>query len=194
LATIGFRKGNEKTNVRLTLQQFLADKRSRLIDQWRNLIIGSYPPDAQRFLKREKNRFANPVGQTIAEDVEIIFDAIIQGDEMNKIRSNLDNIIRIRAVQDFTPSQAVGFVLSLKKVIRDELKKGGEHTAEASDELEKLDERIDNMALAAFDIYSQCRHKLFELRINETRNQVSRLLKLANLTIEIPENPPDLKE
>ena len=97
----------------MSLEKLLSDKRSTLIKKWRNLLIGSYPVDAQRFFKKEKNRFSNPVGQTIAEDVEILYNELTVGNNTDKISSSLDNIIRIRAVQNIKPSQAVGFVLQL---------------------------------------------------------------------------------
>jgi len=175
----------------MSLENLLLEKRSTLIKKWRDLIIGSYPTDAQRFLKKEKNRFSNPVGQTIAEDVEILFDALTTGDNTEKIPSSLDNMIRIRAVQDFKPSQAVGFVLRLKKIIREELEKNRQEIDTLHDELEVLEERIEDTALQAFDIYTQCRQKLYEIRVNENNRQVARLLKRANLTIDIPGVDPD---
>ncbi len=175
----------------MSLENLLSDKRSTIIKKWRDLIIGTYPTDTQRFLKKEKDRFANPVGQTIAKDLELLYDEVVKGEDTDKISSCLDNIIRIRAVQDFKPSQAIGFVLQLKRLIRDELEEKGLGNGVIS-EIETLEEGIDNLALSAFDIYSQCRQKLYELRINETKNQVEKLLKRANLTIEIPEHKLDL--
>ena len=152
--------------------------------------MGAYPADTQRFLKKEKNRFSNPVGQTIAEDVEILYDELTAGKDMVKIQSSLDNIIRIRAVQDFTPSQAVGFVFQLRKLIRNAL---GDKALESriQNEMEALEEKIENAALLAFDIYAQCRQKVYEIRVHETRNQVGKLLERANLTVALPGLPPE---
>ena len=138
------------------------------------------------FLKREKSQFANPVGLTISTEIETLYDEIISGDNMEKISSCLDSIIRIRAVQDFKPSRAVAFVLQLKQIIKEEL--GSGH----SDEMRVLDSRIDEIALLAFDIYSACRQKLSEIRVNEVKSQVGKLLERANLISEIPEQRPAL--
>jgi hypothetical protein len=175
----------------MSLETLLTDQRSAIISKWRNLIIGSYPTDTQRFLKKEKNQFANPVGKTLVEDVEILYDALTTGKHTDKISASLDNIIRIRAVQNFKPSQAVGFVLQLKKIVRDELEKNSQDSAALQDEIAALEERIENTALLAFDIYNQCCRKLYELRVNETKRQVGRLLKKANITIDIPGLEPD---
>lgn len=175
----------------MSLEEFLANKKPAIIKKWRDLVIGTYPADTQRFLKKERDRFSNPVGKTIVKDIEVLYDEIVKGKNTDKIALCLDNIIRIRAVQDFKPSQAIGFVLQLKRLIRDVIEeKDPEHKLRG--EIESLEEKIDNVALLAFDMYSQCRQKLYEIRLNETKNQVERLLKRANLKIEIPEHEPVL--
>jgi hypothetical protein len=175
----------------MSLDSLLFDKRSSIIKKWRDLLIGTYPVDTQRFFKREKDRFSNPVGQTIAEDLEILYDQLTTENNIDKISKSLDNIVRIRAVQNFKPSEAVGFVLGLKKLIRKEIGVGA-GADEIKDTFEALEERIEDAALLAFDIYNQCRQKLYELRVSEATNQVSRLLERANLKIEIPEFDPVL--
>ncbi|MFH1293539.1 MAG: RsbRD N-terminal domain-containing protein, partial [Pseudomonadota bacterium] len=103
----------------------------------------------------------------------------------------LENIIRIRSIQDFKPSQAIGFVLQLKKLVREMLESKAPING-LSGELQAFENRIDDIALLAFDIYSQCRQKIYEIRVNEVKNQLGRLLKRANLTFEIPEQEPEL--
>jgi len=167
-------------------ENLLSEKKSKIIKKWRNAVIKSYPEDGQGFLKREKSQFANPVGLTISTEIETLYDEIISGDNMEKISSCLDSIIRIRAVQDFKPSQAVAFVLQLKQIIKEEL--GNDH----SDEMRILDNRIDEVTLLAFDIYSACRQKISEIRVNEVKSQVGKLLERANLISKIPEQRPAL--
>lgn len=170
----------------MNINKLLAEKKSKIIKKWRNAVIKSYPEDGQGFLKREKSQFANPVGLTISTEIETLYDEIISGDNMEKISSCLDSIIRIRAVQDFKPSQAVAFVLQLKQIIKEEL--GNGH----SDEMRILDNRIDEVTLLAFDIYSACRQKISEIRVNEVKSQVGKLLERANLISKIPEQRPAL--
>lgn len=186
------RKQKIPRTLYMDIEKLLSEKRSTIINKWRSLIISSYPTDTQRFLKKEKNRFANPVGQTIAEDVEVLYDALTTGVDTDKISSSLDNIIRIRAIQNFKPSKAVGFVLQLKKLIRDEMGTDSTEGNVLQREIETIEERIENAALLAFDIYNQCIRKLYEIRVNETKNQVAKLLERANLTIEIPDFEPDV--
>lgn len=170
----------------MDIQSLLANRKADLIKEWRNVIIASYPKDSQSFLKG-KSQFANPVGFVINNEIETLYDEFIKEDgDVEKIASCLENIIRIRAVQDFKPSQAVSFVMELKDVVRGVLKE------EDSAELKDFDRRMDQMTLLAFDIYAKCRQRLFEIRVNEVKNQVGRLLERANLINEVPEYAPDL--
>jgi hypothetical protein len=137
-------------------------------------------------LRKQKDRFANPVGRTIFEGIESIFDEFVGEADANKISLFLDNIVRVRAIQDFSPSRAVGFVFGLKKIIKDELE--SEIRQEGiSEEWAAFESRIDSLALLCFDIYTECRQKIFDIRVNEVRNQSARLLKMAGLVYEIPD-------
>jgi len=91
----------------------------------------------------------------------------------------------------------VGFVFGLKKIIRDEL--ASEIRQEGfSDEWAAFESQIDSLALLCFDIYTECRQKISDIRVNEVRNQSARLLKMAGLVYEIPDTEQcqegDLKE
>jgi len=167
----------------MKLEKILRNKSSSIIKKWQNKIIESYPEDTQRFLKKEKDRFANPVGHIMNTEIEKLYNAFLNKDE-EKIFTCLDNIIRVRAVQDFTPSSAVYFILELKDIIKDEV---GDLHSYSSEEVDELDTRINSLLLMAFDIYEQCRYKIYELRVNEVKNQVGGLLRMANLVYEIPD-------
>ncbi len=175
----------------MKLKSLLSDKKSSITKKWRDAIFETYPDDTQRFLSKEKDQFSNPVGHIIGKDIETLYDELINKGNADKISYCLENIIRIRAVQDFKPSQAIAFVLHLKDIIRKEL---GEKslTNGLSGELKEFEKRIDEVVLLAFDIYSKCRQKIYEMRINDVKNQVGALLKRADLTCEIPEYDTDL--
>ena len=177
----------------MNLDNLLAEKRSKIIKKWRNAIIETYPNETQRFIRKEKDQFSNPVGLILKEEIETLYDEMTGAGDRKRISSCLDNIIRIRAVQDFKPSQAIAFVLQLKRLIREEVKEKAPENGHSS-ELDTLEDRIDDTALQAFDIYSQCRQKIYEIRVNEVRNQVGRLLEKANLTCEIPELAPGFRD
>ena len=177
----------------MRLKGLLSDKKSAILGRWFDAIVDTYPADTSKFLKKQKNQFANPVGSTILQGTENIFDGLIKGIDKDAISPFLDNIIRIRAVQDFTPPQALSFIFLLKKIVRDEISKEV-FDNELSKELLELDSEIDNLALISFEIFMQCREKLYEIKANEVKRLTFRLLQQANLLTEIKEEEPNLKE
>lgn len=163
------------------LGEFLRQRRDAIIGKWFDLIVESYPANASRFLKREKDRFNNPVGHTFLDNMKGLYDELLDGAHDESTSVYLDNIIRIRSIQDFSPREAVAFVFELKKVIRGELvsqRAGDEITCEISE----LERKIDEIALLAFQTYVQCREDLFEIRTRELKRRSDRLLHMVNAT------------
>jgi hypothetical protein len=173
----------------MPLTQLLQEKKPRLMERWLQLIFQSYPPETARFLKKEKNRFDNPVGFRISQGVQGLVEALLTDAEPGQFTASLDEIIRIQALQNFTPAQALAFVFLLKNVIREELGEAlkDPHLAEACLELES---RIDGLALLGFEVYVQRREKLHEVRLNEVKNRVSGLLRRSGLTMASLEPDP----
>ncbi len=170
----------------MKLNKFLLQKKSLILNRWLDLIVATYPADSKRFLKKQKDRFANPVGTTIAGEIENLYEELLQGIDPDRVSPILDRIIRIRATQDFSPSRAVSIFFLLKRVIREELKNEIRENR-LSDELSAIESGIDDLTLFAFDIYMKCREKIYEIRANESKKQVSRLLQRAGLICEVPE-------
>lgn len=152
----------------------LAASRSAVLQRWFQLIVDSYPAGVARFLATEPDRFANPVGRTIRERCADLLDGLLAGQADQELIPALDDIVRIRAVQDFAPSQAVGFVFLLKRALREET---GERSPELGREVAALENRVDALACLAFDIYVSCREKIYEIKANELRNRTFKLLE-----------------
>jgi len=174
----------------MKLSTFLSAKRSVILEKWFEEILDTYPSATSSFLKKQNDPFTNPVGQNILHGIEGLFDELLHWVRPDKASPFLDNIIRIRAIQDFTPSQAISFIFSLKKVIREELKNDpGLNSIQnnsglenrIAEELLTLEDKIDGLALLAFDIYMKCREKIYDLKANEVKNMTFGLLKRAKL-------------
>lgn len=176
----------------MVLNNLLAQRKSIIIKAWFALAVKTYPPDTAKFLQRQKDPFANPVGRTIYRGLEKLFEALLKEMDDENIISCLDPIIRIRAVQNFSPSQAVSFIFLLKKAIRENIYK---EISEALlyNELLVFESRIDKLGLIAFDIYMQCREKIYELKANEIKDRTFRVFERAGLVSEIPADTPDLE-
>lgn len=134
-----------------------------ILEQWIARTIQSYPSTAVPFLSREDDPFRNPVGHTLRQSLTTLFEQLRGSMDAGQIAPALDAIIRIRAVQDLTASQAVGFVFLLKPILR-ELAPEWDHVT--------LNERIDQLALMAFDKYMLCREQLAEIRVSEGRRSI----------------------
>ena len=165
----------------MDLKQLLQKRKTTIVKKWFDAVTETYPDDTSRFLNKQKDQFTNPVGYTISEGIEHLFDALLEGMLQDKVSAFLDSIIRIRAIQDFTPSEAVAFIFRLKKVIRQELGDDILKQQGMPEALSTFDSTIDDLALYAFDIYMKCREKIYELKANEARNMTFRLLQKAQL-------------
>jgi len=167
------------------VRELLSGKKSALLERWFDIVLETYPSDSSGFLKNKNRQFTNPVGYTIFQGLEDLLDELLQKREMDveKVSSVLESIIRIRAVQDVTPSRALTFIFRLKNVLREELESAGSTPPE---EIDALESRIDSMALISFDLFMKCREKIYDLKANELRNMTFRLLQKAKLVCELP--------
>lgn len=168
----------------VSLWNQLEERKSHIVDRWFQMIINTYAEDTARFLGNEKDRFINSVGYTIRKESGAIFEELIHDMQIDKLTASLQEIIKIRAVQDFTSSDAIRFVFLLKHAVREVM------PADLAMVKEQLDfeERVDKLALLAFDIYNECREKISEIRVKEITAQKEmalRMLSLANGTEEL---------
>lgn len=167
----------------MNLYELLSEKKMVILNKWFDVTLNNYHQDTAVFLKKEKDQFANPVGSAIRSGLNSFFDEILAGDDIDKISKSLDNIIRIRAVQDFAPSQAIAFIFYLKMIVREEIS-GENQTKNFADELFAFDRLLDNLMLLSFDIYMKCREKIYDIKANELRNMTSKLVERANKIFE----------
>jgi len=152
----------------MTLNSLLLLNKDAILKRWFHLILETYPADTATIMRKDKNQFTNPVGSTISREIEVLFGKLCEGIHDEKCQASLDSILKIRSVQDFSPSKAVGFIFLLKRAIGETLKneicKGS-----VMDEWLKFQSRIDDLALQAFDIYADCREKICEIRVNQAK-------------------------
>jgi len=173
----------------MSLQNLLLRRKKDILKKWQEKFFKLYPADSNKFLTSETDKFANPVGNSIKEKTENLFVELVNEDEFNpeRVRSTIDEIIRIRAIQDFSPSEAVSFIYLLKDVITDELESSSEPDKNMLFDVVSFYNKIDKAAMIAFEIYSECREKLFEIKVESAKNQVSGLLRRSDLIAEAPE-------
>jgi len=148
----------------MSIETLLAPKKKAIVQKWIDQVLDSY--GAPDFFKKQKDRFANPIGSTVSDGLQNIFAILVEEKDLAEAAKPLEDIIKIRAVQEFAPSVAVSFVYILKNIVREELAKE-KNREEVLVFLSVLDSRIDKIALMAFDIYMDCRERLHQIRVNE---------------------------
>lgn len=168
----------------MKLKQVLHEKRSDIVKNWFDSVLETYREESRGPLRKQNAQFANPVGFNLAKGLEGLFDSILKGMMPSEVSTQLDTIIRIRAIQDFTPSQAVAFIFQLKGILRRALGEDLLRDAVVAAELRALDAAVDDLALYAFDLYVRCREKIYDLKAQETRNATFRLLQKAKIITE----------
>lgn len=163
----------------MTLRQALEANKDAIVQKWFEGALATYSETASAAFDRQKDRFANPVGHSLRVGTQVIFGELLEGMDAEKIREPLREIIKIRAVQEISGSQAVGFVFDLKRAIRAVLPDAVKHPSNSA-EWERIDGRVDQLALLAFEVFVESRERLGELRINEVKRRVSWIVDKIN--------------
>ena len=152
----------------MVLEEVLVKKKDTILKRWFDLIAQTHP-DGGASLVKNKDRFANPVGHITSSTIATLYEEFLQGKQNSeRVTIALYDILKIRAVQDFSPSKAIAFVFLLKNAIRAELE-DEIHKTNYFEELTRIESRIDELASHAFDIYMDCREKVCEIRVNQAK-------------------------
>ncbi len=165
----------------MELVDWLSQKKQDIVREWIRVTMEAYPVEALNVLKRSDNQFANPLSHIISTNIALLFDDLLLGVDPERTTPILTELVKVRAVQDFKPSEALQFIIDLKKILfsmKDETVEGGESMP--LEQLRKMEEEIDTLAMLGFDIYMKCREKLYEIRANEIRNQTHMLIRRVN--------------
>ncbi|MGM9525497.1 MAG: RsbRD N-terminal domain-containing protein [Peptococcaceae bacterium] len=165
------------------LNQLMQKKHEELQMQWFEQAIAAYPAEAHKYFVKVKNEFTNPVGSNIYRSLGHLLEELSGERDADQLYQHLEMILKIRAVQDLKPSKALAFLPSLKNLIQtvfqDEIKSG----EISQKELEDLFTDIDTLMLIAFDLYSESKEMLYNLRIAQIK-ETNDILQRANLLNE----------
>ena len=139
----------------MNVQKIFREQRAVIVEAWINEVYSTYPLQTTGFLRTKNDPFTNPVGDMTKEAAGLIYD-VIAGEHVTpqKIKHALDRFVRLRAVQQYTPSQGLGVFFLMKPLLR-------EHILPLCREKEDLAET------------------LAETRIAEIRNQHAQLVRWA---------------
>ncbi|MBU0674439.1 MAG: RsbRD N-terminal domain-containing protein [Proteobacteria bacterium] len=151
----------------MKLVELLAQKEDVLVQKWLGLVLGEYPADAVRFLGKKADQFANPLGHNYSTGVSGMFRSLRVGEEF-ELGPVLEQLMKVRAVQEQIPSKSLAFLFGIKRIVRHECRK--EWTAEIEQEWPEFEARVDGLALQAFDLFMASRERLFQVRLRELQS------------------------
>lgn len=175
----------------LFIEKAKADK-ATLLQKWVDMLYCAYPLGSSGFVRTSKDNFTNPIGFVTQTSLNILYDAII-GDDVDpaKVSAALTELVQLRAIQNMTPSKAVGPLTQLKSLLKQEVLSVCMKENKDSKMLEKLfdeyfivDTRIDTLFLMALDLYSGNREKVFNLRVEEIHRSQSQVVRWAKMREE----------
>jgi len=149
-----------------SLFSLLTDGKSTIVREWMRRTMESNAGPTPPHLSIKEDPLRNPAGQILRTGLSALWDGLVSGAEPAALEPALTEIIKLRAVQELTPAQAVSFVLLLKHILRESLQDEG---ARVPDEIRTIEQRIDALALQAFDAFTLCRERIQEIRVNEVR-------------------------
>lgn len=159
------------------MEQLLLNRKSTILEEWCRVVLATYPAETASFLTAEQDQFCNPIGHVLTQTGELLLEIALSNVERGRAEDGLGDIVRIRAVQDFSPSQALSFVDAMRKAIRREILPMVVEKASLG-HLLSIESRLDEALLIALDLYVACKKQIDDIRIKEAKAEKERLLRL----------------
>ncbi|MGI6679827.1 MAG: RsbRD N-terminal domain-containing protein [Dehalobacterium sp.] len=165
---------------RQNLDEFFREHKASLTESWFNAILDRYPQETIRIYKNKKDSFGNPVGYNLRLGVEGIVDWFTQKEKSEEVASSLNKLIRIWAVQDFSPSQALSFLNIFKHIVQNQIKTYYTDQENYWYNWQEFVAQIDYLLLMSMDIYMECREDLYQIKVDQANRRVFAVLRRYN--------------
>lgn len=163
----------------MTLDKFLKKNKDMIVEQWFSMIIGTYSEQSVKYLSKKDNTFANPIGAITAVEIEQIYEHLIEPKIDFNISEHLEPIVRMRAVQDFSPAQAAEFILFLKKIVH-KLVEEQNLQNDFSADMFQFESKIDDLLLNVFDLYVTAKTILIEMKAGQENRTWGKMVERLN--------------
>ena len=163
------------------LKEVLRAHEKELLTGWFEQMLNSYPVEARKYFKKVNSDFTNPVGANLYHCLDKLLHTLLSdAPDADTVNENVHMILRIKAVQEVLPSQAVSFVPALKQVVEQVCGKALQSANLSTQEWLDFYSDLDTVALYAFDSYSESRELIYKMRLDQIR-QTNDILVRADL-------------
>lgn len=163
----------------------------KIVERWVEYTLSTYK--SSKFFRKEGDRFANPVGGSIKEALNALFLLLTENADPQTFVAPLEDVLRIRAIQDFAPSQAVSPIHAVKHITREILAADKERCHLIAD-LYDFEFSVDMAVLAAFDLYMESRERLYGVRMEELKSGRNIYTDAACPSVLLRENRQEIKK
>ncbi len=151
----------------------------KILILWLNEFLKHHGIDSVAVSRTVDDKFLNPAGHIIKATTNSLFKAIMGEDiEQEKIIRDMQELMRLQAIQQLSPAQALFPFIAIKEHIYTTVK-ALLSTSEAFEQYKEMTGRVDTLMLMAFDIYTQDKEDVFRIRIKEVKNAQSQILRFA---------------
>ena len=155
----------------MSTEDIISARRDAAIQKWTEAVFAMYPFETTGFIRTQRDQFANPVGHATRAAGEQIYDAVTGRDvDMEKVHASVAALIRIRAVQDLKPEQAVGVLYLYKSVLRELLLADMLAAGDVQGFLDMGDR---------LDLYLADREQVYAERVAQQRREASQIRRWA---------------
>lgn len=159
--------------MKSTIYTAVNQKKPQILSKWKSAALTSFANHDGLKGRKPQGRFSDPIDYVVEKSTGDIFECLIKPENNVNLHDSLQEICRLIAIQENSPSEALNFIFELKQIIRDELQTEIDLDHWAM-EIWNLDKYIDQIGLLAFNIYSDCRAQIYELRIDEIKRMYGR--------------------
>lgn len=176
----------------MSLCERIRGNRTKILKQMLKEVLETYPDQARPLIAIGSDRFGNPLGATLSEGVEEIFEVVADLKSIDEIDLPLERMFKLKAIQEGKTNESLDFLFSLKTIIRNDCKADVHDPDEIKEWLE-IEERIDQIVKRGLQVFITSREKLLELQVAELKHRTYSLRKLSG-ELSPTEAPPPGQE
>jgi hypothetical protein len=138
--------------------------------EWLACTLRTYPEHFGGLFREAASPFRNPVGSTLRAALTGLTEELFGGFDRARVTALVDVVVRLRAVQDFTPPQVTEFVTLARRAAARVASTGTPRPG--AETLELVSARIDALTPIADERLARCRDDLRAITERAARRRV----------------------